>query len=128
MLLELFHKLSDTSRHALLAPTLSPRFGGRGDGGEGSHGCRFAALGIIFSLLLAGMTMADEPSAIRGEVKLTEEALRIHREALLIDGHNDLPYQYREHNDLSFSNIDIARPQAKLHTDIPRLRKGGVGA
>lgn len=74
------------------------------------------------------ITRADEPARPRAAVVVTEEALRIHREALLIDGHNDLPYQYRERNDLSFRTIDIARPQPQLHTDIPRLRKGGVGA
>jgi membrane dipeptidase len=61
-------------------------------------------------------------------VKLTEEALRIHREALLIDGHNDLPWQFRQKKDLSFHSIDISKPQKNLHTDIPRLRQGNVGA
>jgi membrane dipeptidase len=60
-------------------------------------------------------------------VKVTEEALRIHRAAIVIDGHNDLPWQFREKNDLSFTHIDIRRPQKNLHTDIPRLRQGGVG-
>jgi membrane dipeptidase len=64
----------------------------------------------------------------RAPVKLTEEALRIHRAALLIDGHNDLPWQFREKNDLSFLKIDLRQPQKSLHTDIPRLRAGGVGA
>jgi membrane dipeptidase len=83
-------------------------------------------LAVLFSLILPSFALAgDKP---RGEVKLTDEALRIHREAILIDGHNDLPWQYREKKDLSFSAIDIARPQPALHTDIPRLRKGGVGA
>jgi membrane dipeptidase len=59
---------------------------------------------------------------------LTDEALQIHREALLVDGHNDLPWQFREKKDLSFHRIDISRPQKGLHTDIPRLRQGGVGA
>ena len=44
-------------------------------------------------------------------MKLTEEALRIHREALLIDGHNDLPWQFREKEDLSFRKIDLRKPQ-----------------
>src|SRR5437870_3828469 len=64
----------------------------------------------------------------REPVKLTDEALRIHRDAIVIDGHNDLPYQFREKKDLSFQRIDISKPQMKLHTDIPRLRQGGVGA
>jgi membrane dipeptidase len=64
----------------------------------------------------------------RGPVQLTEEALRLHRAALVFDGHNDLPWQFRSKNDLSFRKIDLHRPQKGLHTDIPRLRKGGVGA
>ncbi len=64
----------------------------------------------------------------RGPVKLTEEALRLHRAALVFDGHNDLPWQFREKKDLSFNKIDLHRPQKGLHTDIPRLRQGGVGA
>jgi len=61
-------------------------------------------------------------------VKLTEEALRIHRAAIVIDGHNDLPWQIRTLADSSFDKIDIALPQERLQTDIPRLRQGGVGA
>ncbi|HTU21147.1 MAG TPA: dipeptidase [Gemmataceae bacterium] len=63
-------------------------------------------------------------------MQLTEEALRIHRQALLIDGHNDLPWQFRENKDLSFRKIDLRRSQKTLglHTDIPRLIQGGVGA
>ncbi len=87
---------------------------------------RFTAMVLVMSLPAAAF--AADPPTKRGEVKLTPEALQIHHEAIVIDGHNDLPYQYREHKDLSFSSIDIARPQPKLHTDIPRLRKGGVGA
>jgi membrane dipeptidase len=64
----------------------------------------------------------------RAPVQLTDEGLRIHRDALVIDGHNDLPWQYREQNDLAFRTLDIARPQKTLHTDLPRLRKGNVGA
>ena len=49
-------------------------------------------------------------------------------EALVFDGHNDLPYQFRKKNDLSFRTINLRKPQKGLQTDIPRLRKGGVGA
>ena len=85
-----------------------------------------------WTIVLSGTVIchgfSDEPRTPRSEVTMTDEALKIHREALLIDGHNDLPYQYREKKDLSFASIDIARPQKGLHTDIPRLRQGGVGA
>jgi membrane dipeptidase len=61
-------------------------------------------------------------------VKLTEEALAIHKDALLIDGHNDLPWQLRDRKDPFFRRFDLMRNEPLLHTDIPRLRKGNVGA
>jgi membrane dipeptidase len=64
----------------------------------------------------------------REPVKVTDEAMEIHRTAILIDGHNDLPWQFREKKDLSFRRIDITKVQKNLHTDIPRLRQGGMGA
>jgi len=67
------------------------------------------------------------PPAKHAPVKLTDEALRIHREALVIDGHNDLPWQMREKASGFFKRLDISKPQPGLHTDIPRLRKGGIG-
>ncbi len=87
-----------------------------------------SALALCILSLTSHMLSAQDQSAKRGLVKLTEEALKIHRDALLIDGHNDLPWQYRKGNDFSFRTIDIARPQPTLHTDIERLKKGGVGA
>jgi membrane dipeptidase len=69
-----------------------------------------------------------EPPKPRAPVVLTDEAIAIHKEAILIDGHNDLPWQFRTKRDFSFRFIDIAKPQAKTHTDIARLKKGGVGA
>ena len=74
-----------------------------------------------------GVGRDTKPKA-RGPVKLTEEGLRVHRSALLIDGHNDLPWQFREKADLSFRKLDIRKVQKGLHTDLPRLRQGGVGA
>src|SRR5205823_4085727 len=56
-----------------------------------------------------------------------EKAKAIHAEALLVDGHNDLPYRLREEKDLDFRVIDLRKPSKGLHTDIPRLRKGNVG-
>jgi membrane dipeptidase len=58
----------------------------------------------------------------------TDEALRIHRAGLLIDGHNDLPHKIRMKGPAYFDQLDLLQPQPELHTDIPRLRQGGVGA
>ncbi|HEX6201793.1 MAG TPA: dipeptidase, partial [Thermoanaerobaculia bacterium] len=50
----------------------------------------------------------------------------------LIDGHNDLPWQLRQRVDRKLSQLDLATDLSAmegrpLHTDIPRLRAGGVG-
>ncbi|MFE2511165.1 dipeptidase [Streptomyces naganishii] len=51
------------------------------------------------------------------------------REFPVVDGHNDLPWALREQVRYDLAARDIAGPQdAHLHTDIPRLREGGVGA
>lgn len=47
---------------------------------------------------------------------------------LLIDGHNDLPWAHRKGYGYDLGSADVARPQPALHTDLPRLRKGGVKA
>lgn len=59
---------------------------------------------------------------------VSAEALAIHKRALVIDGHNDLPWAMRTKGHSDFSLFDIAQPQPGLHTDIPRLQLGGVGA
>jgi membrane dipeptidase len=82
-------------------------------------------LTITTTVLLAAGAAGPQD---RPPVKLTDEALRIHRSAIVIDGHNDLPWQLRRKSDSSFEKLDIASPQEALHTDIPRLREGGVGA
>jgi membrane dipeptidase len=81
-------------------------------------------------LLPLGLARGDggKKGPSRAPVKLTDEALALHRSALVFDGHNDLPYRFRAKKDLSFRATDIRKPQKDLHTDIPRLRKGGVGA
>jgi membrane dipeptidase len=71
----------------------------------------------------------DKPAArSRGPVRLTEEGLRVHGEALVVDGHNDLPWKLREKGDLAFHKVDLRKPQPDFNTDIPRLVKGNVGA
>ncbi len=55
-------------------------------------------------------------------------AREIHNSGLLFDGHNDLAWQMRKVGESSFEVLDIAKPQPKLHTDIARLRTGGVKA
>ncbi|NED80152.1 membrane dipeptidase [Streptomyces sp. SID11233] len=58
-----------------------------------------------------------------------EKARELLAEHPVADGHNDLPWALREQVDYDLDARDIATDQsAHLHTDIPRLRAGGVGA
>lgn len=58
-----------------------------------------------------------------------EAARELLREFPVVDGHNDLPWALREQVRYDLDARDIAAHQgAHLHTDIPRLREGGVGA
>ena len=61
----------------------------------------------------------------------SETDARVHdllRHHPVIDGHNDLPWEARERVAYDWAELDIALPGQPTHTDIPRLRAGGVGA
>jgi membrane dipeptidase len=47
-------------------------------------------------------------------------------DGLMIDGHNDLPWAMRQQFGYDFDRCDIAEHVDAVHTDIPRLRQGGV--
>ena len=53
---------------------------------------------------------------------------RILAEHPVIDGHNDLLWTMREKNAYDFEAYDVGERQSETHTDLPRLREGGVGA
>jgi membrane dipeptidase len=80
---------------------------------------------LLIGLFAGCVLAADAPTGRK--VVVTDEALAIHREALLVDGHNDLPWQFRKSKDLDFRIIDLRKHQKDLHTDLPRLKKGNVG-
>ena len=51
------------------------------------------------------------------------------REHPVVDGHNDLLWTLRKLNGYDFDDLDIGtRQDGRVHTDLPRLRAGGVGA
>jgi membrane dipeptidase len=64
----------------------------------------------------------------RGPIVLTDAARKLHASSLVIDGHNDMPWEIRKQGASSFDKMDISKLQPTLQTDIPRLREGGVGA
>ena len=83
---------------------------------------------LCVALSAAAGEKARQRPGKRPPVVLTDAALKIHREALVIDGHNDLPWRLREKKTQVLRKIDLTQPQKDMHTDIPRLRKGGLGA
>jgi len=81
---------------------------------------------LLAVLLLGSPALAADEAAIAARVA------KIVATAPVIDGHNDLPWELRTRANPDGSFIDIARDTDKLanplHTDIARLRRGGVGA
>ncbi|MFF5938250.1 dipeptidase [Streptomyces sp. NPDC012508] len=57
------------------------------------------------------------------------EALELLADHPVVDGHNDLPWALRKNAGYDLDRLDIAADQTgALHTDLARLRAGGVGA
>ncbi len=93
-----------------------------------------AMLAYCFALCLAQSALCQAPgdaqrraNAARPRTSVTPEARALHRQSLVIDGHNDLPWQLREKGSLSFDALNLNQLQPDFHTDLVRLREGGVG-
>src|SRR3954465_3807909 len=59
---------------------------------------------------------------------LLATALRLMRAHPLVDGHNDLAWRIRTDFGADLRRVDLAAPVTGTHTDLPRLRRGGLGA
>jgi len=82
---------------------------------------------LVVCLVAGGLSAGtDEPRS--RPVVVSAEAAEIHSSGMLFDGHNDLPWEIRDKGKSSFAELDISREQPGLHTDIPRLRRGGLKA
>jgi membrane dipeptidase len=69
------------------------------------------------------------PAGDSGAARSLAAARELLAEHPVADGHNDLPWALREQVRYDLDRRDIAQDQsAHLHTDLPRLRAGGVGA
>ena len=86
---------------------------------------RTVLLTTVASVLIAGPVLAQTADPA-GEARISQ----ILRRTPLIDGHNDLPWALREKYGNDPYAVDLATDldaTTELHTDIPRLRAGGVG-
>ena len=78
-----------------------------------------------FVILLAVLTLEMSGQKVR---KVSDaEVMRVHKSALLIDTHNDFPTE-QAGKDRTPGRIDIGVRAGGAHTDLARLREGGVGA
>lgn len=101
--------------------------------------CALAICGPTGGSLTLGQAVLDNPSSQKrgpaAESKseelaiptLTERAKEIHFSGTLFDGHNDLPWTMRTAADSNFDKVDI-RKSTQFHTDIPRIKEGGLKA
>jgi len=85
---------------------------------------RSVATGLMSAMVLHHNVVAAE----RTIVIVTDAARQVHAAGFIFDGHNDLPWAVRTDFSSSFDLADISQNVPKLHTDIPRLRQGNVGA
>ena len=79
----------------------------------------------VAAVLMAGPVLAQTPDATA-----EARARRILERTPLIDGHNDLPWALRQNHGNDPHAVDLTAnldASTELHTDIPRLRAGGVG-
>ncbi len=76
---------------------------------------------VPFVVFAAGGAQTKSPMP-----PVSEHARALLDSSILIDGHNDLPWVVRTKAHSRFEEHDIARRLDHDHTDIPRLRAGGV--
>lgn len=86
-----------------------------------------AALALFLALAAPAFAYAQAPT--RAELARVD---RILRATPLIDGHNDLPWAIKSDHGNDLANVDLNSDTRTLtpplHTDIPRLRQGRLGA
>jgi membrane dipeptidase len=90
--------------------------------------CLASTLAAVTLTAMTSTGVAQEPAVAADKVEVSERARAIHARSFVFDGHNDLPWEVRKNASRSFEKLDIAQLQPQQHTDIPRLRQGGVGA
>lgn len=81
---------------------------------------RCAPFLVAATLVLAPMLLIAQTRVPSDRPVTDKEVMRVHRSALLIDTHNDVPYYLVQ-------GRDIASPDASPHTTLAQLKAGGVG-
>jgi membrane dipeptidase len=82
---------------------------------------------VVAIVAMSARPKAAQSAATAADPALLERAHKLLKQVPLIDGHNDLCWAMRESANYDFGKMDIKLPQPKLHTDIPRVKQGGLG-
>lgn len=71
--------------------------------------------------LLSALTLVAQPATGAKRSVSDSEVARVHRSTLLIDTHNDV-------TSYTVAGDDLGKPNPRHHTDLPRMKQGGMGA
>lgn len=85
----------------------------------------FGLFATVIATFIAMFANAAEP---RPPVVVTDTARQVHAASFVFDGHNDLPWELRRLTNGKLDSVDLLKGIPTIHTDIPRLRMGNVGA
>src|SRR5260370_29658633 len=75
----------------------------------------------VLRSLLAGLFLISLPLVAQTRRVTDEEVSRVHRSAILIDTHNDITSR-------TVQGFDIGERSSETHTDVVRMKEGGMGA
>jgi len=72
-------------------------------------------------LLFTAAAVLAQPPGRHHRTVSDAEVMRVHKSAILIDTHNDV-------TSATVAGLDIGKPNSDHHTDLARMKKGGMGA
>jgi len=82
----------------------------------------------MLRFLIASILVVFSMTVATAQTDFLARAKALHRQSILIDGHNDYPWALREHDAArDLDKLDISKPQPSIMTDIARLKEGGIG-
>ena len=76
---------------------------------------------IVFCGTLCAAALLAQPPGRHKRTVSDAEVMKVHRSAILIDTHNDITSS-------TVAGLDIGKPNTDHNTDLPRMKKGGMGA
>jgi membrane dipeptidase len=87
---------------------------------------RILALTVVFACAFVSRPAAfsQSQSSPTDDAKLRERAMKLHREAIVIDTHNDVTSPMTDEG----FDLGARDTSGKIQTDIPRMKEGGLDA